>query len=220
MVNVRFWGPRVLSPKRLIPFAVGVAVIIGVIAIIQTTGSSTSPIDSRQPEEFRAIARWLNSDPLTLEALRGRIVLVDFWTYSCINCLRTLPYLRDWNEKYSGKGLTIVEVHSPEFGFEKVVSNVRHAVAREGIVWSVAMDNDFATWRAYRARWWPHKFLIDHKGDIRYHHMGEGAYRETELQIRDLLIEAGYDPSGIALGGVDVVGAPGATTREVYAGLG
>ena len=122
---------------------------------------------SSTAEEFKGIVQWLNSDPLTLEDLRGRVVLIDFWTYSCINCLRTLPYLRDWNEKYASRGLTIVGVHSPEFEFEKVETNVREAIIRERVTWPVAMDNDFATWRAYRNRWWPNKFLIDQDGVVR-----------------------------------------------------
>ncbi len=213
-----------LSAKRLIQLALGMAVVLGVLAVMQITGSSGSPRDSGEAAEFRGIVRWLNSEPRTIEELRGRVVLVDFWTYSCINCMRTLPYLREWNEKYSSKGLTIIGVHTPEFAFEHVVSNVRRAVVREGIAWPVAMDNDFVTWHAYQTQWWPHKFLIDHKGDIRYQHLGEGAYREMELQIRELLIEAGYDLSEIAVsdiaaGDVDVAGGMGATTREVYAGL-
>ena len=209
-----------LSTKRLIPLPVGMAVVLGVLAVMQITGSSGLPGDSREAEEFRGITRWLNSEPLTLEEMRGRVVLVDFWTYSCINCQRTLPYLRGWNDQYSSKGLTIVGVHTPEFEFEKVESNVRQAVVREGIAWPVAMDNDFGTWRAYQTQWWPHKFLIDHKGVIRHQQLGEGGYQEMELQIRNLLIEAGYDLPDIPVGGVDVVKRPGATTWEVYAGLG
>ena len=209
-----------LLPKRLILSAVGVAVVIGVIAVIPITASSRLPSDSRKAEEFRGIARWINSEPLTIEELRGRVVLVDFWTYSCINCLQALPYLREWNEKYSSQGLTIIGVHSPEFAFETVESNVRQAVVREGIAWPVAMDNDFATWHAYQSQWWPHKFLIDQKGEIRYQRLGEGAYQEMELQIRDLLIESGYDLSDIAVGGEEIARGPGGATREVYAGLG
>ena len=169
----------------------------------------------RQAEEFTGIVQWLNSDPLTLEGLRGGVVLIDFWTYSCINCLRTLPFLRDWNEKYSSRGLTIVGVHSPEFAFEKDETNVRQAIIRERVAWPVAMDNDFATWRAYRNRWWPNKFLIDQEGVVRYNHIGEGAYEETERQIRELLEEIGVDLSDITVSteqgpGVD----PGASTTD------
>ena len=173
----------------------------------------------RQAEDFKGIVQWLNSDPLTLEELQGRVVLVDFWTYSCINCLRTLPFLRDWNGKYASRGLTIVGVHSPEFNFEKDEANVREALTREQVAWPVAMDNDFATWRAYRNRWWPNKFLIDENGTVRYNHIGEGAYEETEHQIRALLTEAGYDVSDIPVANVVVGGTPGiAITREIFTG--
>ena len=184
-------------------------------APVERRPSSTSPT----AEEFRGIVQWLNSDPLTLEDLRGRVVLIDFWTYSCINCLRTLPFLRDWNEKYASRGLTIVGVHSPEFEFEKDEANVREAIIRERVTWPVAMDNDFATWNAYRNRWWPNKFLIDQEGFVRYNHIGEGAYEETEHKIRALLTEAGYDVSDIPVGVVVVKGLPGvAITREIFTG--
>jgi thiol-disulfide isomerase/thioredoxin len=172
--------------------------------------------------ELVGIVQWLNSEPLTLADLRGKVVLVDFWTYTCINCLRTFPYLRDWHEKYASKGLIIVGIHSPEFEFEKIEVNVRQAVARERVTWPVAMDNDFATWRAYRNRFWPHKFLVDKDGVVRYDHIGEGAYLETELAIRQLLTEAGADVSQILVGlpgSAASSGGSGATTRELYAGL-
>ena len=173
----------------------------------------------RQAEEFTGIVQWLNSEPLTLEDLQGRVVLVDFWTYSCINCLRTLPFLRDWDHKYASRGLTIVGVHSPEFSFEKDEGNVREALTREQVAWPVAMDNDFATWRAYRNRWWPNKFLIDQDGIVRYNHIGEGAYEETEHQIRALLTEAGYDVTDIPVASVAVKGTPNvAITRELFTG--
>ena len=137
--------------------------------------------------------------------------------------MRTLPYLRDWNEKYAANGLTIVGVHAPEFEFEKDEGNVREAMVRERITWPVAMDNDFNTWRAYKNRYWPHKFLMDQNGEARFHHIGEGAYLETELWIRALLEEAGNDISSIPIGGVVVEegeappsGEP--RTHEIYAG--
>ena len=129
------------------------------------------------------IETWLNTpadEPLTLAGLRGRVVLVDFWTYSCINCLRTLPHLEAWDEAYRKDGLTIIGVHSPEFAFEHVPDNVRSAVRRLGIRYPVALDNDFATWRAYANQYWPAKYLIDRTGRIRFHHFGEGDYDETE----------------------------------------
>ena len=140
--------------------------------------------------EIQGIEKWINTPgeaPLTLAALRGRVVLVDFWTYSCINCLRTLPHLRAWDEAYRDAGLTIVGVHSPEFAFERVPDNVGDAVDRLGIRYPVALDNDFATWRAYSNQYWPAKYLIDREGNLSYHHFGEGEYEETERVIRELL---------------------------------
>ncbi|MGH3126970.1 MAG: thioredoxin family protein, partial [Gaiellaceae bacterium] len=140
--------------------------------------------------EIQGIEKWTNTPgeaPLTLGALRGRVVLVDFWTYSCINCLRTLPHLKSWDDAYRDAGLTIVGVHSPEFAFERVPDNVSEAVDRLGIRYPVALDNDFATWRAYSNQYWPAKYLIDRDGNVRYHHFGEGEYEETERVIRELL---------------------------------
>jgi cytochrome c biogenesis protein CcdA/thiol-disulfide isomerase/thioredoxin len=145
-----------------------------------------------QAPGFRDIDEWLNTPggrPLSLAQLRGRVVLVDFWTYSCINCLRTLPHLKAWDRAYRTAGLTIVGVHSPEFAFERVPANVRSAVARLGVEYPVALDNDFATWRAYSNDYWPSEYLIDKTGRIRHEHYGEGQYGETEAVIRRLLGE-------------------------------
>jgi len=134
---------------------------------------------------------WFGSTPLTIKSLRGKVVLVDFWTYTCINCIRTLPYLRDWHEKYADKGLVIVGVHTPEFEFEKSADNVRKAIEDFDIKYPVMQDNDYATWRAYANRYWPAKYLVDKEGKIRYTHFGEGEYDETEEAIQALLAEAG-----------------------------
>lgn len=175
-------------------------------------------------KDFVGVTQWLNSPPLTIEELKGKVVLVDFWTYTCINCLRTLPYLRDWHAKYASRGLVIVGVHSPEFQFEDDEDNVREAMVRERVTWPVAMDNDFDTWRAYSNRYWPNKFLIDKDGEIRYNQIGKGAYTETELHIRGYLEEAGYDVSDIPAGGVtsldDDEPVRDKITREIYAGRG
>src|SRR3972149_10012080 len=128
-----------------------------------------------------------NADPTTLEALRGKVVLVDFWTYTCINCIRTLPYLKSWHEKYSEKGLVIIGVHTPEFEFEKNLANVQKAIADFGLKYPVMQDNDYSTWRAYSNRYWPAKYLIDRTGHIRYNHFGEGEYDTTEKAIQQLL---------------------------------
>jgi cytochrome c biogenesis protein CcdA/thiol-disulfide isomerase/thioredoxin len=137
--------------------------------------------------DLQDISAWINSTPLTMQQLRGKVVLVDFWTYSCINCLRTLPYLESWDARYRSKGLVIVGVHSPEFAFEHSLGNVRAAVKRLGVRYPVALDNDFGTWNAYQNQYWPADYLIDRSGHVRDVHFGEGAYAETEHKIRQLL---------------------------------
>ncbi len=141
--------------------------------------------------EIIAGGQWFNSEPLTLAELKGKVVIIDFWTYSCINCQRTLPYLRDWHSKYKDKGLVIIGVHSPEFEFEKNEKNVAQAIEDFKIEYPVMQDNDFATWRAYSNRYWPAKYFIDKEGVIRTYHFGEGAYDESERLIQELLKETG-----------------------------
>jgi cytochrome c biogenesis protein CcdA/thiol-disulfide isomerase/thioredoxin len=145
--------------------------------------------------DLAGIVGWVNSPPLSLAALRGRVVVVDFWTYSCINCLRTLPYLKAWDEAYRDDGLTILGVHAPEFAFEREADNVRSAVERLGIRYPVALDNGFDTWNAYANRYWPAKYFIDRRGHVRFAHFGEGAYAESERVIRRLLAEGGGAPA-------------------------
>ena len=167
---------------------------------------------------------WINSDPLTPESLRGKVVLVDFWTYSCINCLRTLPYLRAWEQKYKDAGLVVLGVHAPEFAFEKRSSNVRKATRDLGIGFPVAIDNDFAIWRAFRNQAWPAFYFIDAQGRIRHHQFGENQYEEAEQVIQQLLAEAGQRriPSGLVAPqgeGVQAAAAPaGALSEETYLG--
>ena len=139
---------------------------------------------------------WLNSQPLTQEALQGKVVLIDFWTYSCINCLRALPYVKAWNDKYKDKGLVVIGVHAPEFAFEKDPANVRKAVADLGVTYPVALDNDFSIWRMFDNKYWPAHYFIDAKGIIRHHHFGEGGYEESEKVIQQLLAEAGHKDVG------------------------
>lgn len=139
--------------------------------------------------------KWFNSEPLTLAELKGKVVLIDFWTYTCINCQRTFPYLRNWWNKYHDDGLVIIGVHSPEFEFEKNPTNVEQALFDFDLNYPVMQDNDFSTWRAYHNRFWPAKYLIDKDGNIRYTHFGEGGYDETEEMIKKLLIESGSDVS-------------------------
>ena len=173
-------------------------------AIVEDNGTITRvQIDKsqfKQAPELTKITGYINSEPITLADLRGRVVLVDFWTYSCINCIRTIPYLNAWHEKYADDGLVIVGVHTPEFEFEKDYNNVRGAVQRFGINYPVAQDNEKQTWNAYENRYWPRKYLIDSEGYIRYDHIGEGAYTETEKVIQSLLAER-TEHSG---GGVNV----------------
>ena len=149
-----------------------------------------------QGAEIRGIVAWINSEPLSLAELRGKVVLVDFWTYTCINCIRTMPFLKQWYSKYQDDGFVILGVHSPEFEFEKDLDNVVTATRDYSISWPVALDNNFITWRNYSNRFWPAKYLIDKDGVVRYTHFGEGQYAETEEKIRDLLVEAGADLSG------------------------
>lgn len=139
--------------------------------------------------ELTKISGYINTEQVTLADLRGKVVLVDFWTYSCINCIRTIPYLNAWHEKYADDGLVIVGVHTPEFEFEKDYNNVKAAVEKFEIEYPVAQDNDRGTWKAYENRYWPRKYLVDNEGYIRYDHIGEGRYAETEKVIQSLLSE-------------------------------
>lgn len=149
------------------------------------------PIEGELPNLDGAV-QWLNSPPLTAESLRGKVVLIDFWTYSCINCLRTLPYITAWADKYRDQGLVVIGVHSPEFAFEQDVDNVTQAMKKLGISYPVAIDNDFKIWRAFDNQYWPAHYFVDAKGHIRYHHFGEGNYAESEQVIQQLLREAGH----------------------------
>ncbi|MBK5397506.1 cytochrome c biogenesis protein DipZ [Pseudomonas sp. TH39(2020)] len=150
----------------------------------------TLPIEGKLPPLDGAV-QWLNSPPLTAQALKGKVVLVDFWTYSCINCLRSLPYVKAWAEKYRDQGLVVIGVHAPEFAFERDVGNVTKAMKDLGINYPVAIDNDFKVWRAFNNQYWPAHYFADAQGRIRYHHFGEGEYAESERVIQQLLREAG-----------------------------
>ncbi|MGF6399816.1 cytochrome c biogenesis protein CcdA/thiol-disulfide isomerase/thioredoxin [Pseudomonas frederiksbergensis] len=133
---------------------------------------------------------WLNSPALSNDALRGKVVLVDFWTYDCINCQHTLPYVKDWAKKYEKDGLVVIGVHTPEYGYERIIDNVREQVKKLGITYPVAIDNNYAIWRAFNNQYWPAHYLIDAKGQVRYTHFGEGRYETQEQMIRQLLEEA------------------------------
>jgi cytochrome c biogenesis protein CcdA/thiol-disulfide isomerase/thioredoxin len=161
--------------------------------VVNQTIDVSDGVPATMPDLSGATA-WINTAPLTPESLRGKVVLVDFWTYSCINCLRTLPYIKAWNEKYKDSGLVILGVHTPEFAFEKDEDNVRKAVKDLGVTYPVAMDNDYRVWRNFNNQYWPADYLVDATGRIRFHHFGEGGYDESEKQIRDLLEEANHKP--------------------------
>jgi thiol-disulfide isomerase/thioredoxin len=159
---------------------------VGNAAVVSEGSAAAAP-------EF-AFGDWINSEPLTLKGLRGRVVLVEFWTFGCYNCRNTLPAIKEWDARYREKGLTIVGVHSPEFDDEKNVENVRREVAELGIRYPVVTDNDYATWRAYDVGAWPTIFVLDKSGRIRWTHTGEGAYDETDQVIRKLLAEGDQSP--------------------------
>jgi thiol-disulfide isomerase/thioredoxin len=181
---------------------VGVIVAAAVVAATQPSGDSSSqgpatagasnpdltPVAQRPAAPaFTGLAGWLNSRPLTITGLRGQVVLIDFWTYSCVNCIRTLPHLQALQAKYGGKGLTIIGMHSPEFDFEMQQPNVSAAVKRLNVTWPVALDSKMATWNAYSNQYWPAEYLIDQQGRIAYFHAGEGEYDKSERAIVSLL---------------------------------
>lgn len=172
------------------------------------------PVEGQMPDLTGAV-QWLNSPPLTAAQLRGKVVLIDFWTYSCINCLRALPHVQAWDAAYRDKGLVVIGVHAPEFAFEKNPANVEKAVRDLGITYPVALDNDYALWRAFSNRYWPAHYFIDAKGQIRHHHFGEGGYAESEQVIRTLLAEAGASPDTTAEVQAAGVSAP-ADMRAVF----
>lgn len=157
----------------------------------KTNGSDVLNVDPYDAPEFTGLTDWINSKPLTKKDLKGKVVLIDFWTYSCINCIRTQPYLKDWYETYKDSGLVILGVHAPEFSFEKNPTNVRDAVKKAGLTYPIALDNDFSTWNAYQNQYWPGTYLLDRDGKVRRYHGGEGEYKQTEQAIRTLLQENG-----------------------------
>jgi cytochrome c biogenesis protein CcdA/thiol-disulfide isomerase/thioredoxin len=192
------------------------------MSAVKPTGEP--PIEGEAPS-FAGATLWLNSPPLSAESLRGKVVVVDFWTYSCINCLRALPYVKSWYEKYKDHGLVVVGVHAPEFAFEKDANNVKRAVADLKIEYPVALDNDYAIWQAFNNQYWPAHYFIDATGRLRGHHFGEGDYDGSEQLIRRLLTDAGNSnlpPAG--LGSTQVMGVQAAADEahdqspETYVG--
>jgi cytochrome c biogenesis protein CcdA/thiol-disulfide isomerase/thioredoxin len=206
------WDTRFLSQFTFLNTASAEQKLIAQLADSSTSrqpGTALVAETSAMPP-ISGATQWFNSPPLTNEMLRGKVVLVDFWTYSCINCLRTLPYLKAWNEKYRDQGLVIIGVHAPEFAFEKDARNVEQAIHDLGITYPVAMDNQFTIWNAYKNQYWPAHYLVDSKGNIRHQHFGEGAYQETEQMIQALLKEAHQGVLAMNDGLVQVAGT-GAT---------
>ena len=193
--------------KNAIILVVAIGIAVGGISLVFSTLDSdvestsnadlnvSSPLSIdkskfKQAPDLVGIAHYLNTTPEELATeMEGKVVLYDIWTYSCINCIRTLPYITAWNDKYSDKGLLIIGIHSPEFEFEKQKNNVELAIEKHGITYPVVMDNDWETWKAFENRYWPRKYIADHEGYIRYDHIGEGAYQETEKVIQKLLEE-------------------------------
>ncbi|MFE1748654.1 thioredoxin family protein [Coleofasciculus sp. H7-2] len=145
------------------------------------------PTADKALPEFQGISQWINSDPVKTSDLKGKVVLVQFWTFACINCQRTLPYITRWHQEYAAQGLKVIGIHTPEFPFERDANNVKRALKQHKIAYPVPLDNEFKTWNAYNNQYWPHLFLADRQGFGRYDHIGEGAYEETEQTIRQLL---------------------------------
>ena len=185
---------------------------LGSAASSKADFSAPLPVEGVLPP-LDGLGPWLNGPPLTREQLRGKVVLIDFWTYSCINCIRSIPYVKAWHERYARDGLVVIGVHAPEFAFERNPANVRKAIADLGIPYPVALDNQYKLWRALKNNYWPAHYFIDAEGRVRFHHFGEGNYENSEKVIRALLMEAGKRPA--ALGGtVTLEGAAAAAKRE------
>jgi thiol-disulfide isomerase/thioredoxin len=183
---------------------------LGLIGSAKAQSRKTTPASLAIEGELPSLdsaTEWLNSQPLTAAGLRGRVVLIDFWTYSCINWLRSLPYVRAWADKYKDQRLVVIGVHTPEFAFEKDVANVRRAAKDMRVAYPIAIDNDYALWRAFKNRYWPALYFVDAQGRIRHHHFGEGDYERSERIIQRLLGEAGRGGIGHELVSVDARGA-------------
>ncbi|MBB3259327.1 cytochrome c biogenesis protein CcdA/thiol-disulfide isomerase/thioredoxin [Paraburkholderia bannensis] len=213
-----------LGAKTAEPAAVAAAVPAAVPTVVRQTQTSAAahvvrvatsaataalPVEGTLPS-LDGASTWLNSAPLTPQDLRGKVVVVNFWTYSCINCLRTLPYLKTWAQRYQNDGLVVVGVHTPEFGFEHNAGNVKRALADLGIRYPVALDNDYRVWNAFGNAYWPAFYVVDAQGRVRYHHFGEGSYGEAEQAIRQLLAENGRAPAAHASHASQVEQATGA----------
>jgi thiol-disulfide isomerase/thioredoxin len=190
-----------LDPKKgFTPFGIRQGLIVSALvglflflgfhaSFAHSNKSDTSPLPTLYPApEFSGLANWINSKEIkSMRELRGKVVLVDFWTYSCFNCVNTFPYVQGWHEKFKDEGLVVLGIHAPEFAFERDSDNVKKAVKKYGLTYPIALDNGFKLWRAYRNRYWPAFYLIDKQGMVRYTHFGEGRYKEMEAAIASLL---------------------------------
>jgi thiol-disulfide isomerase/thioredoxin len=194
-------------------------------SMVQRTSTTAAelPVEGKLPSLGHATA-WLNSEPLSAADLRGKVVLIDFWTYTCINWRRTLPYLRAWEQKYRDNGLVVIGVHTPEFSFEKDIGNVRGAAKDQNVDYPIAMDSDYAIWNAFKNQYWPALYFVDAQGRIRHHQFGEGDYEQSEVIIQQLLAEAGHSSSERQLVSVEGHGAEAAAdwtslrSPEAYVG--
>jgi thiol-disulfide isomerase/thioredoxin len=222
--------------KRSVPFPVwirhtlGVAVILGVVIVMLNSqepvvsAASAALVDEGPMPELGGAVGWLNSAPLNRKSLRGKVVLVNFWTYTCINSLRPQPYIKGWATKYKDSGLVVIGAHTPEFSFEKERENVETSVRNLKITYPVAIDTNYEIWRAFNNQYWPAQYLLDAKGRIRYHHFGEGDYGELERIIQELLKEngaTGFDSKTTSVTGVGIEAAPDwthARSPETYIG--
>ena len=211
-------------PRRFAVASVLVAAGVLLAACGGGEGASSATAEASSGAlELTGVTGWLNSEPLTIagELAGGRVVLIDFWTYTCVNCVRTFPFVEAWHERYSEHGLTIIGVHTPEFDFERDAENVASAIATYGLGYPVAQDNDYGTWDEFDNRFWPAKYLLGADGEIVYSHFGEGDYEETELAIRAALQTAGHDLSGVEPTSVEAPALDPIAmrqTRELYGG--
>ncbi len=220
--------------KKIILLFIVIIFIIGGIYYLEKTKIKTLQEDKdyiqniseelkngyKKAPELTGISGYLNTEKITIRNItkQGKVVLVDFWTYTCINCIRTFPYLTSWDEKYRNMGLVIIGVHTPEFTFEKNYENVKQAIEKYNIKYPVVQDNDYLTWQAFNNHYWPRKYLIDKEGYIRYDHIGEGGYEETEEKIKELLSEIGSDTKHIEITKEEIKRNKFFITNELYAG--
>jgi thiol-disulfide isomerase/thioredoxin len=203
---------------------------LGAVVTEDSLLNTSHPLEDHEAPGLVGLQSWLDSEPIALADLRGKVVLLDFWTYSCINCIRTLPSIIEWQSKYGELGLQVIGIHTPEFDFEKDADNVKLAMARFGVDYPVAQDNDYKTWKAFGVQAWPAKYLIDADGIIRYAEAGEGGYVAIEQSMRYWLTQAGYDLSSVPFEpdnfrldpetdrAANVSDREGTKTREIYAG--